>query len=199
MSLLQVNFIIKSGLIRGKPSCAATWTKSFASAEIADSRQILDFQILDPSICAAQTLSHTLNLFSVVQMENLQNHPSWLYVSAAVPMVAPSEGVDDRIRKMGRQQILLSIRHAALGTLRVSGKMGVSCLLRSITSAFQGLGRPPPPSQWAHARKPKAWQRPRSCELRPEPRFPCRRAGHPHAGPQFEAGSRPFQSLLPAM
>ena len=137
-----MNFIIKSGLIRGKPSCAATWTKSFASAEIADSRQILDFQILDPSICAAQTLSHTLNLFSVVQMENLQNHPSWLYVSAAVPMVAPSEGVDDRIRKMGRQQILLSIRHAALGTLRVSGKMGVSCLLRSITSAFHGLGRP---------------------------------------------------------
>ena len=119
MSLLQVNFIIKSGLIRGKPSCAATWTKSFASAEIADSRQILDFQILDPSICAAQTLSHTLNLFSVVQMENLQNHPSWPYVSAAVPMVAPSEGVDDRIRKMGRQQILLSIRHAALGTLGV--------------------------------------------------------------------------------
>ena len=135
-----MNFIIKSGLIRGKPSCAATWTKSFASAEIADSRQILDFQILDPSICAAQTLSHTLNLFSVVQMENLQNHPSWPYVSAAVPMVAPSEGVDDRIRKMGRQQILLSIGHAALGTLRVSGKMGVSCLLRSITSAFQGLG-----------------------------------------------------------
>ena len=69
-----MNFIIKSGLIRGKPSCAATWTKSFASAEIADSRQILDFQILDPSICAAQTLSHSLNLFSVVQMENLQNH-----------------------------------------------------------------------------------------------------------------------------
>ena len=58
--ILRVNFIIKSGLIRGKPSCAATWTKSFASAEIADSRQILDFQILDPSICAAQTLSHSL-------------------------------------------------------------------------------------------------------------------------------------------
>ena len=75
--ILRVNFIIKSGLIRGKPSCAATWTKSFASAEIADSRQILDFQILDPSICAAQTLSHSLNLFSVVQMENLQNHRPW--------------------------------------------------------------------------------------------------------------------------
>ena len=41
----------------------------------------------------------------------------------------------------------------------------------------------------------KLGSRDRSCELRPEPRFPCRRAGHPHAGPQFEAGSRPFQSL----
>ena len=42
-----VYFIIKATPIRGKPSCAATWPQSFASAEIADSRQILDFQISD--------------------------------------------------------------------------------------------------------------------------------------------------------
>ena len=196
-----MNFIIKSGLIRGKPSCAATWTKSFASAEIADSRQILDFQILDPSICAAQTLSHTLNLFSVVQMENLQNHPSWLYVSAAVPMVAPSEGVDDRIRKMGRQQILLSIRHAALGTLRVKGKWespASSVQLRAHSKGWEG--RPPPPSQWAHR-----GTRQKAESLAPELRAPAgakipvpARRSSPHTpGPSSRPDLDPSRACLP--
>ena len=99
--------------------------------------------------------------------------------------------------KMGQRILRLSIGHAALGTPGGKGKGG-GLQLRAHSKEEVDKSRglvARPASQWAHARKPKAWQRPRSCELRPEPRFPCRRAGHPHAGPQSEAGSRPFQSL----
>ena len=90
--ILRVNFIIKSGLIRGKPSCAATWTKSFASAEIADSRQILDFQILDPSICAAQTLSHSL-LKPLLRRANGESAES---PSLAISQCSSSDGGSER-------------------------------------------------------------------------------------------------------
>ena len=70
---LPVYFIIEAApIIRGKPSCAATWPQSFASAETADSRQILDFQISDFRVGGQKWWylycpGPTLNLFSAVR------------------------------------------------------------------------------------------------------------------------------------
>ena len=184
-----VHFIIKAAPIRGKPSCAATWPQSFASAENADRRQIFKSRTLGgqlvfvlPVPCLTSSPQRGWRIRQITLLGDM---------SAA--MVAGSRGaVSGGIWKWDNGSSFPSV---TLLWEPPEGKRGRLTPSSSITSAFQGgwLWRGGLPSQWAHARKPKA--RPPELE---ESRSQDSRRGAPvtRAEPQSEAVARPFQSRI---
>lgn len=134
----------------------------------------------------------TLNLFSAASMENLPNHPPWRYVSSRSVMVAGSGAVSDGIWKWDNGSSAFPSVTLLWEPKRGRLLLPVQLRAHSKEEAEGLVARPA--SQWAHARKPKAWPP----EL--ESRSQDSRRGAPvtRAEPQSEAvlASRPFQSGL---
>ena len=172
-----VHFIIKAAPIRGKPSCAATWPQSFASAENADRRQIFKSRTLGlgqlvfvlPVPCLTSSPQRGWRIRQITLLGDM---------SAA--MVAGSRGaVSGGIWKWDNGSSFPSV---TLLWEPPEGKRGRLTPSSSITSAFQGgwlAGRPP----LTMGTRQKAESSATGAGREPEPRFPARRAGHPGGAP----------------